>query len=163
MQDSRERADQPISGSQLKFARELLSDFWDEAISLTRANNEETGAIQGAEFAPDKERYLETERLGFIVSFTLRLAGRLVGYCLMFVSNHLHYPSTVWAVQDTLFVSKSYRGLGAVKFIKWIDSQLKGMSINVVIRQVSSKLDYSRTLERMGYGAIETGFIRRLA
>lgn len=163
MTNSRGCAKGSVSGSQVKFAREFLPAFWDEAISLTKANNEETGAVPGVEFSPDKERYFETERLGFIVSFTLRVAGRLVGYCLMFVSNHLHYPSLIWAVQDTLFVSKEHRGLSAVKFIKWVDEQLKGMSINVVIRQVSSKLDYSRTLERMGYGAIETGFIRRLA
>ncbi len=147
--------------SQIKFERAYLHDFWDEAIALTKLNHQETGVMSVEEFAPNKAKYLEIEKLGFITTFTFRCAGELVGYCLMFVSNHLHYPSTLWAVQDTLFVRKDHRGLSAARFLIWVDAWLKEYGVSVVMRQVTERLDFSRSLKRMGYTAIETGYMRR--
>jgi len=152
---------QEICGrSQLKFERAYLHDFWDEAIALTQLNHAETGGLPYEDFNPDKDKYLKIEEIGLIVSFTLRSAGKLVGYCLMFVSNHLHYKSKLWAVQDTLFVHKGHRGHGAAKFLMLVDEWLKKARVDVVVRQVSDKLDYSRTLKRLGYSSVETGYMR---
>lgn len=146
----------------ITFAREQLRDTWDEGASLIKLNNAETGALATEEFAPDAEKYFQLEDLGMVRLYTARICDKLIGYAIFLIQHHLHYPKTRWAIQDVLFISPEYRGLGAVRFILWTDDMLRSDGVHIVFRHVSHKRDYSRTLERLGYGAVETGFMRRL-
>lgn len=144
------------------FAQESFAQVWDEAEALLFANHAETGMLDHAEFEPDKERYLQIEATGMFRVFTARDQGRLVGYSLFFVSTHLHYRTKKFASPDTLFVHPDYRGLPAVRFIRWADDRLKAEGVHYVYRHVSRKKDYSRTLERLGYEPVEVGYRRIL-
>jgi GNAT superfamily N-acetyltransferase len=146
--------------TRLAFAEEKVSDAWDEAVALMRANHEETGAGDGEDFKPNRARYEEFWELGLIRAYTARWEGALVGYALFFVTPHLHYPEWLTAQQDVLYVQPSCRGRGAVRFIRWMDDSLKAEGVKLVIRAVSARLDYSRTLERMGYKPLEQVFRR---
>jgi hypothetical protein len=141
---------------------ETIDACWDESRDLLKINNDETGAIRGEEFAPNKDRYKQIEELGLLRLFTMRDAGKLVGYCVMFISHHMHYPTTLWAHQDVLFVVPEWRGFAAIRFIRTIDRALKESGVKYVIRQVTTKKNFSRTLVRMGYEELETSFMRGL-
>lgn len=131
-------------------------------MTLTLENNAETGFLGEEEFSPDEKKYLALEDQGLVRLFTIRKERELLGYALFFVTPHLHYPSTTFALQDALFVSKGLRGISAFRFIQFTDLELKSEGVQVVYRHVSGKRDYGRVLKHLGYSPIETGYARRL-
>lgn len=147
--------------SVIYYWREKIADCWDEGKDLILKNNAETGAVENEKFNPSLERYRQIEDLGMLRLFTMRDGSKLIGYCVMFVTPSLHYPDTTWAHQDVLYVVPEWRGFAAVKFLRFIDRQLKNDGVDFVMRQVTEKKDFSRTLERMGYEVKETNYVRR--
>ena len=143
------------------FAEAKVADVWDEALELIQANHEETGAGDGEEFKPDRARYEQFWEINLIRAFTARWEGGLVGYALFFVTPHLHYPKLLTAQQDVLYVVPKFRGRGALRFIRWMDDELRNEGVKMIIRAVSMKLDYSRLLVgRLGYRPLEKVFWR---
>lgn len=146
----------------MTFQRERISDCWDEGRPLLAANWQESGVFRREEFAPDRSRFEALESVGALRLFTARAAGLLIGYAVFFIQPHLMYPSLSFAQQAVLYMSPAHRGISSVRFIDWMDRELKAEGVDAVYRHVSPKRDYSRTLERRGYVATETGYVRRL-
>jgi hypothetical protein len=143
------------------FAREPIDEFWDEAYPLALRNVEETGALGVAEFKPCQKTYENLQASGALVCFTARLNGVLVGYSINWVHTHAQFSSTLWAFQDVLYYSKEHRGFASARFLVWQDLELKRQGVQFILRQVHKSVDYSRTLERMGYEAGEQSFVKR--
>lgn len=143
------------------FLRESIRAAWDEAIPLIRANHAETGALAAEEFSPDRARYEAAERAGLLAVYTARLASKLIGYAVFFVGPHLHYPKTSWAIQDVVYVAPAYRGRTAWRFLIWQDGELGRDGVRYVYRHVG-RVDYSKTLEALGYRPEETRYVRDL-
>lgn len=142
-----------------------MRDIWDEATGLSLLNNDETGAFPSSEFKPNKEYHLSIEEIGIARTYTVRRDGALVGYCVFLVMPHVLYPERVSAHQHFLFIRKDCRGVTAVKFLKWVDEELEKIGAHIVCRVVSKNskaVDYSRTLERMGYTDIEHNYMKVL-
>lgn len=146
-----------------EFAVESVGDVWGEATALMERNEAETGPMEGEEFAPDKDNYLILEKTDMLRLFTVRKDGRLIGYAMFIVTPHSHYTKMMWAIQDVIYVDEAYRfGRLTMRFIDYQDALLREGGVDVVLRQVSVKVDYSKMLERMGYTEKERGFTRRL-
>lgn len=145
----------------LNFSRESITNIWHELKDLLHLNSMETG-LKDERFDPSLERYSSIEQTGIHRMYTIRDDGKIVGYCSMFVSNHIHYPDGIWAHQDVLFVHPNYRGITAVRFMRFVDHQLKLEGVTKILRQVTTKKDFSRTLERMGYEPLEVLFARSM-
>lgn len=141
---------------------ETISGAWDELTKLLHHHNMEVGALSNSDFAPERAWYEMVERAGLIKLHTMRYDGELVGYSCMFITPHNHYPQTKWARQDAIYVVPEWRGFAAVRFMKFVDAELKHMGVTHVVRQVTTKRDFSRTLERMGYEAKEINYLRSL-
>ena len=146
----------------MNLQRETLQTAWDEIKQLWLTHNDEVGALDNEKFSPDGNQYLSIEDAGYLHLYTMRMDGELVGYCTMFVTKHHHYPNTLWAKQDVLYVVPEWRGFAAYKFMRFIDRELKTAGVNYIVRQVTSKKNFSRTLERMGYEAAEVNYLRRM-
>lgn len=101
------------------------------------------------------------EDAGILRLFTIR-ATHLVGYSVFAVLPHPNYPRVVCATQDVTYVVPAHRGIRAVKFMQWCDRQLESEGVHIIVRQVDDRVDYSRTLERLGYQPKERSFLRRL-
>lgn len=128
---------------------------------LTQAHYEEVGLFVGSDkFELSIEPYLKVEQL--LRVFTMRVDGKLVGYCVFLVVPHSYYPSTIWAKQECLYVHPKHRGRRAAKFLIWCDEKLRKDGVDVVYRGVNVKNDYSAILERMGYESIERCYMRKL-
>jgi hypothetical protein len=143
------------------FSNELLTSILPELQEMFWQNNEETGMLGQESFDPDVDKYLAMEAMGVAKLFIARAEGKLVGYCMMLVMPHPHYKKTVVAFQDVLFMVSERRGIGSVRFIKWIDEFCRSLGADNISRTVSSKKDFSRTLMRMGYEEVETSYVRR--
>lgn len=145
------------------FARETVADVWDEALPLLALHNREVPIIEGMPADPDRAAWERIDKAGALALFVIRepAACALVGYAVHLVWEHLHYRGKIWAVQDLLYVLPAYRGRTAVRFLQFCDERLTDIRCSVVLRHVVD-VDFSRTLERMGYTACERGYLRRL-
>ena len=149
--------------SLLQFQREHISETWDEASALIQAHHEEVGALSREEFQPDREKYEAFENVGAVHLFTARARGELAGYSIFTViPSHRYYPRLSFAEQDILYLAPKYRGLEAMRFIRWVDVQLQAQGIQVAIRHVSVRKDYGPLLERLDYIPAERTFLRML-
>ena len=146
------------------FERKTIDrEFLGDLLPLLKRHHTEIAADLGIPFNPDFEKYLGMEKAGLLRCFTVRIAGDLVGYAVFFVHQNLHHSTSLWAVQDVLFLEKSLRrqGIGR-EFIDWCDSQLREEGVQMVIHLVRDFADFSPTLKKLGYSRIETAWGRRL-
>lgn len=151
-----------VESAPLFFQEEPLAEIWDDAQALAKVHHAEVGALPEKDFAPERERYLRVAESGSLKVYTARAEGRLVGYAIFFLTEHLHYQGVKWALQDVLFLHPEFRGIGGARFMLWTDFALKHAGADVIHRHVSEKHDYSRSLERMGYTLVDRGYIRRI-
>lgn len=147
----------------LIFAREDLR-AWDEARALITKNHEETGALPTSDFAPSFPHYQAMERAGVLRVFTLRarVTRELAGYAIFLVGPHHDYPAVLFATQSVLYVAPAFRGLEALRFMRWQDDVLLEGGMQVIMRSACKRNDYGPVLERMGYKAEETRYIKDL-
>lgn len=147
----------------ITFAAETIAGMWDEAQGLMAAHHAEVGMLPGARFAPDRQQYVTLENLGTLKGFSLREGGHLIGYAVYLITDrHLHYPGTVIAMQDVLYVIEEARGRAAVQFLRWMDLELQRLGVEFVIRHVTDACDYSRTLHGIGYHPVSRTFVKEL-
>jgi len=78
----------------------LFYNHWKEV-----ANNQDTVPLD-----PDFDRYKALEDQGMMRIFTVRDDGELIGYFISFISPHMHYKTTVYAINDILYMDPRYRG-----------------------------------------------------
>lgn len=68
----------------------------------------------------DVASYRAFDAAGALIVVTVRSTGRLVGYCLVLVKRHLHYP-ILCGFEDVYFLTRSERkGMVGYKMIKFV-------------------------------------------
>lgn len=125
----------------------LLLKHWYEI-----ANNQDTIPLD-----PDYDKYQWLDDQGMMRIYIARDAGELVGYFISFISPHIHYRSTVYAINDILYIDPAYRGgtqayrmmKGAMKDLKdnGVDRLIIHMKVNHEFRKLLSALDFNLTEE----------------
>jgi GNAT superfamily N-acetyltransferase len=122
----------------------------------------ETG-LSIAELDPDWTKYKTLEDVGALRIYLAKdkRDDAIVGYCVMILSNHLHYKTTIQALCDMIFIRPTRRGFGK-NFIAWIDEKLKTEGVFAVYRHATTKNRFWLMLERMGYKEQETTYVKRL-
>lgn len=140
------------------FSREKIKDAWPELYPLFIDNNVETGAF--SEFAPSFQNYRELEEQNLLSLFVVRKDNEPIGYASFFVYPH-HHSGKLIAQQDALYLKPNHRGITGYKFLKWVDLELQKQGIDSVLRQVTVKKDFTKTLLSLGYEPVQTTFIRR--
>lgn len=144
------------------FASERIKDAFDEAADLIKANEAETGYIAKdivpARVAP-KEAYVRMEDLGVTRLFTMRDAGKLVGYQVFLATPHFRYPGVKFASQDTFFVSSTHRGIGPSRFLAYADVALQAEHLRP-LRNFRPNKDLSSLYAHHGYEKLEEVWIK---
>lgn len=147
------------------FAREELHAVWDEAQPLLRAHHAEVPTLSDALFAPFRPGYEDLASRGGYVVFTMRTEerpGSLVGYNGFIISNHYHYPAIRVAMQDALYVMPEYRGALTQEFISFVDTFLKALGANAVVRSMANGKDYSGLLTHLAYRKGEVSYLKEI-
>lgn len=103
---------------------------------------------------PKFDVYDRLEHEGKIIIFGMREGenGKLIGYSIYAISQHLHYSSCLVASNDLLFLipEKRNSSLGK-KLIKECGRLLEEMGINRILYHVKPEHDFSPLLLKMGY------------
>lgn len=144
---------------------EKIKDMVDELRVLHEEHYNETEKLYLAvPFDPDYQRYAVSEAAGQFVVFTVRMAGRMVGYIQYYVFRDMHSQGIYTAREDALFLTKAVRGAGlAPALLRYAERCLKQLGCRYV--GMSSKApaggpDIGAFLERKGYRAVATYYVK---
>lgn len=84
--------------------------------------------------APDWEKYRWLEKSGILKSVAARRAGKLIGYDVFFVQPALHYSTSLWAVNDILYLDpEERRGMAGARLIRQAEKMLGALGVRKVI------------------------------
>ena len=136
----------------ITFQQEAPSPFADEAVELFKRHYEEVAERQDViELDPNIERYNLLYKAKTLEIHTARDNGKLIGYSLWVVVNHLHYKKSITASSDVLYISPEYRqGMLGYKFIKWTTEEIKKRNPQRILFHMKPFLDYGKIVERLG-------------
>lgn len=145
------------------FALERIEDIQDEIKPLHLAHwNETEEHRHGLPFNPDYETFIRYEQAGRYVLFTLRIHGRLVGNCAMYLDMSAH-TQTLIATEDTLYLlpeaRHKHRGR---RFIFWVEEQLKQLGAREIQITVKTVNKAERMFRLLGYRHVENGLVKIL-
>ena len=142
-----------------EFTEALLVEMWP----LWLKHYDEISAYKDIPFDPDLGKYAMIAQAGALRIFTMRDAGMIVGYEVLFAQTNPHYKTSLQAVQDILFVDPELRkGLTGYKFIRWVDRQLKAEGVQIVYQHIKAKHNFGVMLERQGYHLVDLIYAKRL-
>jgi hypothetical protein len=168
----------------LQFNIESVAEVRGDLEDLIIAHYEELTANKDVvQLAPDYERYQQLEDMGKLAIFTVRdmpnlndgtIPGKLVGYSIFFIDQHIHYRNQSFANNDIIFLHQDYRnpftwrrwllswtrrllvipkrtkGIGE-QLIDFSEEQLRLMCVTKVIWHIKFKLNWFPILKRRGY------------
>lgn len=139
----------------ITYQEDTVTSIADEGAYLIHDHWLELEESYGHAPDPDYDSYLKLEEMGVIKAFSVRDKGEMVGYATFMMTPHLHYKSVPYAINDMLFIKKSYRGraIGS-DFIKYIESNLRDNNTTIIsinskvatpLNRLLDKLDYTHT------------------
>lgn len=107
---------------------------------------------------PDFDRFAQLEDMGIFKVWAARSAnGMLVGYFGLFIQPHIHYKTTLTAVEDLYLLSAPYRrGMTGFRFFKTAIAALKELGVKRVILHdkvhfAADRGTLGRFFERLGF------------
>jgi len=130
----------------------LLDEHWEE-VALFKEH---------IKLTPNYTMYEDLYNAGKLFIMTARDEDKLVGYNIMFLSNHPHYKDDIFAQQDLIYVDPKYRGTRvALKLVLYTENFLRdNMDVSVINYRMKLTHDYSRLLEKLGYKTVELSCIK---
>lgn len=137
----------------VEFAVEKYEDVIGEIRPLLELHYEEIASFRDkVPLDPDYERYRQAEEMGRLLIIAARREGALVGYSIFFLSPHMHYQSTVFAMNDIVFLHPDERSGGTgVRLIKESERIVRERGAALISWHIKPVNDFSPLLERLGY------------
>ena len=116
---------------------------------------------------PDWDFAREQERRKVLWTAALRRDGKLIGYNSMCVSPHIHYRSTLHAVNDVIYVDPAERGAAGIKLVQGTEALLRPMGVVKVIyhtklKPIGGKHTVGDLLAALGYNHFENLYCKIL-
>lgn len=144
------------------YQRETAPFLWEEGSALFVKHWEEIAFYKDIALSPDVEAYNRLESVGGLRCFTVREAGKLIGYVVFLVRRHMHYD-ILCAAQDVLFVDLEYRkGMVGYRLIRYAEERLRAEGVTLITQHVKKSNNVGRLLERMGYQEMDAIYAKRI-
>jgi hypothetical protein len=139
-------------------------DLWAvESKNLVYAHWQELGLDLDLEIAPDFEKMKILEGMGMFKVITVREDGRMVGYLLAVVNNHLHYRnSPKMLIVDAYYVSPECRSGTGVKLVRFTESLAKELEAIKIYFSCKVHKDHSQLFTALGYRLSDYAFVKRI-
>ena len=148
------------------FAVEPLDRFWPEADGLMAAHTREVDACDPADYRFDVAQAKAIENAGMLVICTARDGGRIIGYCIWFLSTSLVCAGRKIATQTGWYVTPDSRegGLGLRLFQFAINElRLRGVVEAFPHFWAKSSPRLHQFFDRLGAEPVESVYRMRLA
>ena len=113
---------------------------------------------------PDFARYQRLEDDGMLRIFTARNDSILIGYFITFISPHIHYKSTIYGINDILYVHPDHRG-GTVgyRLMKGAMADLKtNCNVDILVIHMKIKHEFRKLLIALGFSLAEENWEAQL-
>lgn len=112
---------------------------------------------------PDWEKYQAAYEAGTLLIATARLDGALIGYNVFFIIPHIHYKTTMVAMNDVLFLQAAHRrGRVGMQLIAFAETVLRERGVVKVFMHVKKHLNFGSLLGYLGYAPEETVWAKAL-
>lgn len=141
--------------SQIGELKQLLGLHWQE-LALNRDK---------VPLAPQWPLYAQREAHGQLVYVTLRDAGELIGYIIMFVAPGLHYETCLTASMDILFVRPDRRDAsakGVFLMVDTLEAELKRRGVDRWFMGTKLHKDIGAIFRRRDFEAVEMTYSKWL-
>ncbi len=121
---------------------QLLASHFEE-VQVTSYNEDRN---------PNWEEYIRLEQLGSVFSLFVKKEGKLIGYSINFLTNHLHYSDLLIASNDAIFLDKQHRkgGLGS-SLIRMSEDRARYFGAKVFSVNAVSGSPLAKVLPKIGY------------
>lgn len=141
------------SKGKMEQMEELLVEHWDEV-----ARNKEVMIL-----SPDKAAYDMLETTGQLLNLFAYSDGKLVGYSINIVKQHLHYSTLPVCYNDVLFLHKDYRDtpLG-LRLINQTEKEAKRIGCKLILWHAKEDTTLAKILPRKGCSVQEIVFSKQL-
>lgn len=148
----------------ITYQQEFLSQVQDEAKYLIELHWEEIALNKDSiKLNPDWEAYASLEVMGKLKIFTARDKGKLVGYFVVIVSNHIHYMDHLFAANDIIYLHEDYRkGFSGMRLIKFAEKALKEDGVSVLTINTKVHQPFDPVLKWLGFNLIERVYSKYL-
>jgi len=137
----------------IKFNIEKYSQVNEDIKELIKLHYDEIAVDKDViPLDPDWDRYKNLCETNVLTIVTARDEGKLVGYSIFFITNHLHYKSTKYANNDLLYLHPDYRrGTTGIKLIKASEKFLLDKKVDKILWHIKFNKDFRILLHRLGY------------
>ena len=139
------------------FALESLANGKEDIKPLIEKHWELVALNQGViKLNPDWEKYAQMDQSGLLRIFTARKNHELVGYCVLVVSQSLHYKDHIFANNDVVFVLPEYReGMTGYKLIKYAEDYCRENNVSLLNINTKVHLPFDSLMLGMNFELIE--------
>lgn len=142
----------------VEIKQEFITQIQDEITPLLQEDWEEIGEDH-LPLNPDFESYGDLEVNDLLRIFTARIEGKLVGYFVVIYVPSLQSKGKFLAINDTIFVSKAYRGkMIGPRLFRFAEKCVKQDGLDRLYVAITEKNDIGDNLKRMGYNKIESRY-----
>lgn len=101
---------------------------------------------------PDFPMYAKLDAMGKLLCLTARMDGRLVGYCVTFLTRSGHYKSTLSGLNDVIYVDPDYRsGTLGLRLIREAETRMENLGVVKPIWHVKPGTTMHSLMLRLGY------------
>lgn len=148
----------------LAYGIEPLETCWDEVVALGAAHWGETMEYYRGKqpFNPQFERYNQYDKVGWLITFTVRDEGKMIGYSLIYLVPSMHTQQTI-ATEDTIFLLPEYRrGRNGLRFHQFIEDELKKRGAKEITVTAQPGSAACRILEHLDFKVINHQYSKHL-
>lgn len=155
----------PVLAPAITFEWSPLAEALDGGLeAIVKAHWDEVGVHKDTvPLACDWDKYQELEDKDVLKLMLARRGDRTVGYASYLVFPHLHYCTTLHAMNDAIYVDPEERGLG-IRLIRAAERALVELATPNYIRILyhakkhieADRGTLSKMFEKLGYAAFET-------
>ena len=113
-------------------------------------------------FKPNFERYNAYDEGGWLVVFTVRDIGRLVGYGMMYVTPSMHTQKLI-ATEDAMFLLPEYRrGRNGLRLYQYVEREMARRGVVELTVTAKPNTGAARILEHLGCTLVNYQYAKHL-
>ena len=148
----------------IEYSEETVSQCIEDVKGFIQAHWEEVAVFKDSiKLDPDWDKYYQLEEMGALRCFAARDDGVMVSYLVYFILPHIHYKNDIYAQCDVIYTEPKYRnGIVTKKLIEYSERLLTEDGISCIILRLKNFMNMGAFCERLGYGAVETAYMKKL-